>query len=145
MENAREDTIVIFAGYPNEMDYFMSRNPGLSSRIAYHINFPDYNEEELFDIARLILQEQNLKLEPVAIPRVKSIIPSGCKQENFGNERYVRNILDKAKMLQASRLVAADLSFITNENINLLICDDFEMPMLKSMAIKTQRNTIGFY
>ena len=145
MENAREDTIVIFAGYPNEMEYFLSRNPGLNSRIAYHINFPDYNEEELFEIVRLMLQEQNLKLDPDAIPRVKSIIGSGCKQENFGNGRYVRNILDKAKMKQASRLAATAPAAITKENIQMLICDDFEMPMLKSMAIKNQRNTIGFY
>ena len=92
-----------------------------------------------------MLQEQNLKLDPDAIPRVKSIIGSGCKQENFGNGRYVRNILDKAKMKQASRLAATAPAAITKENIQMLICDDFEMPMLKSMAIKNQRNTIGFY
>ena len=145
MENAREDTIVIFAGYPNEMESFLSRNPGLNSRIAYHINFPDYNEEELFEIVRLMLQEQNLKLDTSAIPRVKSIIASGCRQENFGNGRYVRNVLDKAKMKQASRLVTTDPAVITNENINLLICDDFDVPDLKSMVLTKPRSTIGFY
>lgn len=145
MENAREDTIVIFAGYPNEMECFLSRNPGLNSRIAYHINFPDYNEEELFEIVRLMLQEQNLKLDTSAIPRVKSIIASGCRQENFGNGRYVRNVLDKAKMKQASRLVTTDPAVITNENINLLICDDFDVPDLKSMVLTKPRSTIGFY
>ena len=145
MENAREDTIVIFAGYPNEIEYFLSRNPGLNSRIAYHINFPDYNEEELFEIARLMLQEQNLKLDPAAIPRVKNIIASGRKQENFGNGRYVRNILDKAKMKQASRLVTTNPAVITNKNINMLICDDFDAQALESMTVKNTRSTIGFY
>ena len=107
MENTREDTIVVFAGYPREIEHFMSRNPGLSNRIAYHINFPDYNEGKLFEIAKAMLKEQNLKLDESAIPRVKSIIVSGCRESNFGNGRYVRNILDKAKMKQASRLVAS--------------------------------------
>ena len=144
MENAREDTIVIFAGYPNEMEYFLSSNPGLNSRIAYRINFPDYNEEELFEIVRLMLQEQNLKLDSVAIPRVKNIIAFGCRQENFGNGRYVRNILDKAKMKQASRLVTTDPAVITNENINLLICDDFDAPALANRTVPKTRNSIGF-
>ena len=92
-----------------------------------------------------MLQEQNLKLDPVAIPRVKNIIASGCRQENFGNGRYVRNVLDKAKMKQASRLVTTDPAVITNENINLLICDDFDVPDLKSMVLTKPRSTIGFY
>ena len=144
MENAREDTIVVFAGYPNEMEHFLSRNPGLSSRIAYHINFPDYSEEELFEIVILMLQEQNLKLDKSAIPRVKNILASGCRQENFGNGRYVRNILDKAKMKQASRLVTSDPSIIANDNINMLTCDDFETPALASRTVPKTRNAIGF-
>ena len=144
MENAREDTIVIFAGYPNEMDEFLERNPGLSSRIAYHINFPDYNDGELLEIAGLMLQEQNIKLDSAAISRVKSIIASGCRQENFGNGRYVRNILEKAKMKQAARLVATNPSVITNENVNLLICVDFDVPALKSRTATKPINTIGF-
>ena len=123
---------------------FLSRNPGLSSRIAYHINFPDYNEEELFEIVILMLQEQNLKLDKSAIPRVKNILASGCRQENFGNGRYVRNILDKAKMKQASRLVTSDPSIIANDNINMLTCDDFETPALASRTVPKTRNAIGF-
>ena len=144
MENAREDTIVIFAGYPNEMEYFLSRNPGLNSRIAYHINFPDYTEDELFEIVRLMLQEQNLKLDPVAIPRVKNIITSGRKQENFGNGRYVRNVLDKAKMKQASRLVTTDPAVITKENIQMLICDDFDARSFETNTLVYNQNIIGF-
>ena len=144
MENAREDTIVIFAGYPNETEQFLSRNPGLSSRIAYHINFPDYSEEELFEIAVAMLKEQNLKLDESAIPRVKSIIASGCRQGNFGNGRYVRNILDKAKMKQASRLVAKNSLFITNDNINILTSDDFDFLTPEYMKVTNKRNSIGF-
>ena len=91
------------------------------------------------------MQEQNLKLDPSAIPRVKSIIVSGCSQENFGNGRYVRNILDKAKMKQASRLASTAPAAITKENIQMLICDDFEVPALKSRTATNPRNTIGFY
>lgn len=144
MENAREDTIVIFAGYPSQMEYFMSRNPGLNSRIAYHINFPDYNEEELFEIVRLMLQEQNLKLDTSAIPRVKNIIAYGCRQDNFGNGRYVRNVLDKAKMKQASRLVSTDPSVITNENINILTIDDFDVSYYETITLVNNQNIIGF-
>ena len=140
----REDTIVVFAGYPSEMKYFMSHNPGLNSRIAYHINFPDYNEEELFEIVRLMLQEQNLKLDSVAIPRVKNIIAFGCRQENFGNGRYVRNILDKAKMKQASRLVTTDPAVITKENIQMLICDDFDARSFETNTLVYNQNIIGF-
>lgn len=145
MENAREDTIIVFAGYPSEMEHFMSRNPGLSSRIAYHLNFPDYNEEELFEIARAMLQEQGLKLDTSAIPRVKSIIASGCRQGNFGNGRYVRNILDKAKMKQASRLVATAPSIVTNENINILTIDDFDYRSYQPITLVNNQNVIGFY
>ena len=145
MENAREDTIVIFAGYPNEMDEFLKRNPGLNSRIAYYINFPDYDEDELFDIARLMLQEQNLKLDLVAIPRLKSIISTGCSQENFGNGRYVRNILDKAKMKQASRLVKFDTNSLTADDVCTLKEEDFEVQPLTNIRVDEKRTKIGFF
>ena len=145
MENAREDTIVVFAGYPSEMECFLSRNPGLSSRIAYHINFPDYNDEELFEIFRLMLQEQNLKLDASAIPRVKSIIASGCKQNNFGNGRYVRNILDKAKMLQASRLVASYTSTLSIDDTCTLKKEDLEELMATRKITDEKRSRIGFF
>jgi len=144
MENAREDTIVVFAGYPSEMEHFMLRNPGLSSRIAYHINFPDYNEEELFEIAIKMLKEQNLKLDSSAIPIVKSIITSGCRQENFGNGRYVRNILDKAKMKQASRLVATNAKTLGNNDICALKNEDFTTENILMEQANNQKGKIGF-
>ena len=96
------------------------------------------------EIVRLMLQKQNLKLDPAAIPRVKNIIDSGCKQENFGNGRYIRNVLDKAKMNQASRLVTTDPAVITNENINLLICDDFDVRSFETNTLVYNQNIIGF-
>ena len=92
----------------------------------------------------LMLQEQNLKLDPAAIPRVKNIIASGRKQENFGNGRYVRNILDKAIMKQASRLVASDPSIITNENIKILTTDDFDIRSYETITLVNNQNIIGF-
>ena len=142
MENAREDTIVVFAGYPKEMEYFMSRNPGLNSRIAYHINFPDYKESELLEIMKLLFQQNSMLLAPEGEAKVQQILAIYANQSNEGNGRLVRNLFEKAKMRQASRIVNFNKYNQTKEYLQTIIDDDFVIPIIED-GIKKYK-TIGF-
>ena len=106
MENHRDDVVVIFAGYPDKMEKFLQKNPGLRSRIAYHVPFDDYNVDELCDIADLISKKKGLILAEDAREKLHDVFNIALKEDDFGNGRFVRNVIEKAKMAQASRLVA---------------------------------------
>ena len=126
MENNREDMVVIFAGYPDKMEGFLNKNPGLRSRIAFHIPFEDYNSKELCDIAKLIASDKGVKLSNNAINKLEKVFDSAVLSEDFGNGRYVRNIIEKAKMAQANRLVSMELDKVTDEDITTLYEADIE-------------------
>ncbi len=104
MENQRDDLVVILAGYAERMDRFFESNPGFRSRIAHHIDFPDYSDDELFRIAGHILAEQNYGLTPAAEAALKDYIRERRKQPHFANARSIRNALDRARLRQANRL-----------------------------------------
>jgi probable Rubsico expression protein CbbX len=104
MENQRDDLVVIVAGYKDRMETFFRSNPGLSSRIAHHIDFPDYTPEELLAIARLMLQRMQYRLSPPADEALREYIERRRVQPHFANARSVRNALDRARLRQASRL-----------------------------------------
>ena len=104
MENHRDDVIVIFAGYTDKMKSFLDRNEGLLSRIAFHLNFPDYNTKELVDILKLMADNKGYKLTNEVIKECRKIFDKAVKKENFGNGRFVRNLLEQAEMKQAQRL-----------------------------------------
>ncbi len=141
MENNREDMVVIFAGYPDKMEGFLDRNPGLRSRIAFHIPFEDYNSKELCDIARLIAGKKGLELTEEATEKLEAVFESAITSHDFGNGRYARNIIEKAKMKQANRLVSMDYDKITDKDIVTLCAEDIEEPI----AEKTEQNIkIGF-
>ena len=106
MENHRDDLVVILAGYDDRMDRFFRSNPGLSSRIAHHITFPDYTAEELLSIAELMLQQMQYVLSADAQSALREYIDRRQKQPHFANARSVRNALDRARLRQASRLFA---------------------------------------
>jgi len=106
MENNRDDLVVILAGYKDRMDKFFHSNPGMRSRIAHHIDFPDYSAEELLVIAKLMLAEQNYRFSPEAEKAFAEYIPLRMKLEHFANARSIRNALDRARMRQANRLFA---------------------------------------
>ena len=129
MENNRKDTVVIFAGYPDKMEGFLNKNPGLRSRIAFHIPFDDYAPAELYEIAQLIAKEKGFNIEERAEEKLISIFAEASKSSDFGNGRYARNIIEKAKMAQADRLVNMDFEKITDEEVFTLVADDFEMPL----------------
>jgi probable Rubsico expression protein CbbX len=106
MENHRDDLVVILAGYKDRMDRFFRSNPGMSSRIAHHIDFPDYTPEELMAIAELMLAQMQYTLSGEARMALQQYIDRRRAQPHFANARSVRNALDRARLRQASRLFA---------------------------------------
>jgi probable Rubsico expression protein CbbX len=104
MENQRDDLVVIFAGYKDRMDTFFSSNPGLSSRVANHIDFPDYAPEELMSIAKLMLEKLNYQFSPSAEAAFDQYVRLRMEQPQFANARSIRNAIDRARMRQATRL-----------------------------------------
>lgn len=107
MENNRDDLVVILAGYADRMDKFFESNPGFRSRIAHHIDFPDYESEELHRIATHMLTEQNYVLTPAASAALDAYIALRRTQPHFANARSIRNALDRARLRQANRLFSA--------------------------------------
>ncbi|MGH8717405.1 MAG: CbbX protein [Burkholderiales bacterium] len=104
MENQRDDLVVILAGYKDRMDKFFQSNPGMSSRIAHHIDFPDYNPDELFTIAHLMLEKSQYCLSDDAAAAFKDYVARRMTMPNFANARSIRNALDRARLRQANRL-----------------------------------------
>jgi probable Rubsico expression protein CbbX len=104
MENQRDDLVVILAGYKDRMDTFFTSNPGLSSRIAHHVGFPDFADQELAAIARLILAGWQYRFSAEAEAVFAEYIARRRGQPHFANARSVRNALDRARLRQANRL-----------------------------------------
>jgi len=104
MENQRDDLVVILAGYADRMQTFFRSNPGLSSRIAHHLAFPDYSADELEQIARRMLDSMQYRLTPSGEAALREYIPLRMQQPHFANARSIRNALDRARLRQANRL-----------------------------------------
>ena len=104
MENQRDDLVVILAGYKNRMDEFFASNPGMSSRIAHHIEFPDYTDEELFEIAGIMLGEWHYRFDEAAGEAFREYLGVRRQRPHFANARSVRNALDRIRLRQALRL-----------------------------------------
>lgn len=117
MENHREDLVVIFAGYQDRMDRFFASNPGLSSRIAHHIEFPDYTPEELLAIAQLMLTQMQYTLSSEATATLREYIDRRRAQPHFANARSIRNALDRARLRQASRLFVQRSSTLSRSDL----------------------------
>lgn len=107
MENDRQDLVVIMAGYRDKMDRFFSDVPGISSRIAHHVDFPDYSAGELMDIGILMLNQQRYRLSEEASQAFREYLAIRLTRPHFANGRSVRNALDRARMRQAIRLFDA--------------------------------------
>ena len=104
MENQRDDLVVILAGYADRMDKFFESNPGFRSRVAHHIDFPDYSDGELLTISEGMLSRQNYRLSPEARDVLQRYIGERRQQPHFANARSIRNALDRARLRQANRL-----------------------------------------
>jgi probable Rubsico expression protein CbbX len=107
MENNRDDLVVILAGYANRMESFFTSNPGFRSRIAHHVDFPDYSRDELLSIGKLMLERQNYRLSDGAATAFGAYLERRMKRPHFANARSVRNALDRARLRQANRLFAS--------------------------------------
>ena len=141
MENYRDRVIVIFAGYPDKMKTFLEQNEGLRSRIAFHLTFPDYTPDELFDILTLQAEKKGYGMPEEAASVCRSILSDAAAQENFGNGRYVRNLLEQAIIRQSERLIKKG-GQLTVDDMKSLAVEDFKPVKLGIIDTKTIR--MGF-
>ena len=125
MENQRDDLVVIFAGYKDRMDRFFSCNPGLASRVAHHIDFPDYSEDELFAIASLMLERMQYVLSDDAAAALREYIALRKAQPRFSNARSIRNALDRARLRQANRLFERRAEPLSPQALSRIEPEDF--------------------
>jgi probable Rubsico expression protein CbbX len=124
MENQRDELVVILAGYKEPMDKFYESNPGLSSRIANHIDFPDYTVEELLKIAKIMLQDQQYQLTPQAEMALTQYIEKRKEKPLFANARSIKNALDRARMRQANRIFDSRGQVLTKKELVNLEAQD---------------------
>jgi probable Rubsico expression protein CbbX len=124
MENQRDDLVVILAGYKEPMDKFYESNPGLSSRIANHIDFPDYTVEELLKISKLMLEDQQYQLTPQAEVAFTEYIRKRKEKPLFANARSIKNALDRARMRQANRIFDSRGQVLTKKELVNLEAED---------------------
>ncbi len=151
MENQREDLVVILAGYKDRMETFFQSNPGVSSRIAHHLDFPDYTLDELLAIAQLMLAEYMYRFSPEAQKAFEAYLKRRMHMPRFANARSVRNAIDRVRLRQANRLFAkggsiskVDLMTIEAEDILASrvftedMPDDEQQPSASSQAFASR-------
>jgi len=124
MENQRDELVVILAGYKEPMDKFYASNPGLSSRIANHIDFPDYSVDELLQIAKIMLDDQQYQLTPDAEIALAKYIEKRKEKPLFANARSIKNALDRARMRQANRVFDSRGEVLTKKELVYLEAED---------------------
>jgi probable Rubsico expression protein CbbX len=124
MENQRDDLVVILAGYKDRMDTFFQSNPGMSSRIAHHLAFPDYSVGELLHISQKTLTAQNYHFGNGAQDAFEQYLNLRVQQPHFANARSVRNALDRARLRQASRLFADRTRKLTESDLTTIEAQD---------------------
>ena len=139
MENERDRLVVILAGYKDRMDEFFRLNPGMSSRVAHHIDFPDYTPEELLQIGRLMLSTENYALSPDAEEAFRQYIVRRTRRPRFAHARSVRNGIERARLRHANRVYEAVRSGSqpTVEMLTLIEAED----ILKSSVFDNERAT----
>ena len=124
MENNRDDLVVILAGYKDRMDRFFESNPGMSSRIAHHIDFPDYQVTELAQIAQRMLDTMHYRFDAEASAVFDEYLKRRMAQPHFANARSVRNALDRARLRHAGRLVSHPEAATTDEALTTITAAD---------------------
>ena len=137
MENNRDDLVVILAGYKDRMDKFFESNPGMSSRIAHHIDFPDYSTGELSQIADLMLQTMQYRFDEEAVAVFSEYLNRRMLLPHFANARSVRNALDRARLRHASRLMN-DIDSAAND----VTLTTITAPDLLASRVFTQRSSL---
>ncbi len=141
MENHRNDVIVIFAGYPEPMEEFLARNPGMRSRIAFHVRFEDYSVDELCAITKLMADRKGLTITEIAMEEIRQRFEKVCGSGDFGNGRFVRKMLEEAEMNLAERVFGAGKSVEKPEIITTIeACDIPDIPVKAAR----EEHRIGF-
>ncbi len=135
MENQRDDIVVILAGYKDRMDQFFQNNPGMHSRIAHHMDFPDYTAEELLEISGLMLEEQQYRFSQEAEKTFREYIELRIKRPNFSNARSMRNALDRARLRQANRLFAGGGKGLTKKDLMTIESEDIRASRVFQEAV----------
>lgn len=138
MESQREDLVVILAGYADRMEKFFSSNPGFRSRIAHHIDFPDYSNEELLAIAEVMLRHMNYKFTSDARDAFVRYIALRKAQPLFSNARSIRNALDRIRLRQANRLVADEDAILSVDDVQSVVASD----VLASRVFETSQPAV---
>ena len=143
MENRRDSVIVIFAGYPEKMEEFLAGNEGLRSRIAFHLDFPDYNADEMLQILELMVEDKGYLIDEDVKEKCHDIFSVACSKPEFGNGRFARNLLEQAIMKQSDRLVKnTNGKKIGREDLSTLVAEDFSVNAEK--VYKKSKTAIGF-
>jgi probable Rubsico expression protein CbbX len=140
MERQPNDPVVILAGYKDRMERFFRSNPGMNSRIAHHIEFPDYSADELFTIACLMLERLQYHLSPGAEAALKEYIERRRLQPHFANARSIRNALDRARLRQASRLFARKSAALTREDLITIEAEDIRASRVFHKTLQESRS-----
>ena len=142
MENNREDTVVIFAGYPKQMEDFFARNPGLRSRVPFQLNFQDYAVEELLKITALEAARYGFALSPEAEEEVRKLAVPCAKEQSFGNGRFCRNLVENALLSYAQRVYGEEEGTETEAAHDFVLrAEDFAAPEVQAA---TKKAVIGF-
>jgi probable Rubsico expression protein CbbX len=134
MESQRDDLVVIFAGYKDRMDRFFASNPGMMSRVAHHIDFPDYSEDELMAIADLMLRRMQYRLSDAAAAALREYIALRRTQPRFSNARSIRNALDRARLRQANRLFEGRDQRLSPEALSSIEAEDIRASRVFSIG-----------
>lgn len=144
MENHRQETIVVFAGYPKQMEEFLSLNPGLKSRVPFQLYFPDYTPEEMVQIAESTAASRGFVIDQTAIPRIRELCADASRSLENGNGRFCRNLVENAVISYAMRNFGDGISNTAAPDDRLvLLAEDFTAPLLKSQE-KEAHAPIGF-
>ena len=133
MESQRNDLVVTLAGYAERMDKFFKSNPGFRSRIAHHIDFPDYSDEELYNIAEIMMAKQSYRLSPAGQEALRTYIAARKRQPLFANARSIRNALDRARLRQANRHFASGHEVTADELMTIDAPDILASRVLKAV------------
>ena len=141
MENHRDNVIVIFAGYPNQMKKFLDRNPGLLSRIAFQVDFEDYTVDELCEIAKLMLSRKEMTITDAAMNKLKTHFEGVKGSNDYGNGRFVRKMLEETEMNLAERVLQLKEEELTKEV--LITVEECDIPEVVGKE-NGKKQTIGF-
>ena len=139
-ELEKNETVFIFAGYKDEMEQFMSINPGLTSRIGYYLEYKDYTEEELFQIFESKITKIGLKIDDNLKEKIKENLQQAINSKNFGNGRYIDKLINK--LILEHSLRADELN--TKEELITLTQEDWNQEIDKSLIFKTKTKKLGF-